>query len=56
MWLAYGYIITVPKDSDLVGIKKTCIPLELDSAGNRIADIDVYREPLKKISRKDLGL
>lgn len=49
-----GYVITIPKESDLVSIKETCMELEINEEGKRIADIDVYISPFNKISRRDI--
>ena len=51
-----GYVIDVPLESDLFSIKETCIELEIDEDGKRIADIDVYLSTYQKISRRDLQL
>lgn len=56
MGLFKGYVIAIPQESDLLSIKKTCMELEINEEGKRIADIDVYLSPLQKISRKDLLL
>lgn len=49
------YAISIPRNSNLLEIKKDCIPFELDIFGLRVCDIDVYETRYKKISRKDLG-
>ena len=51
-----GYVIVVPQESDFFSIKKTCMELEIDEEGKRIADIDVYLSTFQKISRRDMRL
>ena len=51
-----AYVIDVPLESDLFSIKETCMELEIDEDGKRIADIDVYLSTYHKISRRDLQL
>ncbi|MEI7718535.1 MAG: citrate lyase holo-[acyl-carrier protein] synthase [archaeon] len=51
----HAYAITIPRNSNLQEIKRTCIELEHDCFGLRICDIDVYETRDKKISRTDLG-
>ena len=51
-----GYAIDVPLESDLFSIKETCMGLEIDEEGKRIADIDVYLSTFHKISRRDMHL
>lgn len=46
-----GYIIRIKPKVDLKSLKESCMQLELDSEGNRVADIDVYYNN-KKITRK----
>ena len=47
-----GYCIILQGEVNPREVKKTCMALELDPEGNRIADIDVYLPTTEKISRK----
>lgn len=50
----WGYVIKVSPNIDACKLKKTCIELEQDCLGNRMADIDVYISWKKKVSRHNL--
>lgn len=49
-----AYAITIPRNSDLIAVKKSCMDLEVGASGERICDIDVYVTGSKKISRNNL--
>lgn len=58
--LFYGYVIKVSSNVDPFALKRSCMELEIDCYGYRMADIDVYPSAnlegsLRKISRKQLG-
>lgn len=62
MGLYHGYVIKVSSNVDPFALKRTCMMLERDGEGNRIADIDVYsRKNIEasprfgKVSRKQLN-
>ena len=50
-----GYVIHISGAYDLRAVKRTCMQLELDEFGTRIADIDVYASRKEKISRAGPG-
>lgn len=59
---SYGYVIKVSSTVDPFALKKSCMKLEIDCYGNRMADIDVYPSVKPdgspctgKISRKQLN-
>lgn len=54
MGLFHGYVILISSNYDLRYLKRSCMELELNEDGERIADIDIYLGPDHKLSRKDL--
>src|SRR3989339_297403 len=48
-----GYCIVYAGNVDLREVKKTCISLESNTAGIRIADIDIYLPDKSKLTRTD---
>lgn len=49
-----GCMIQIERNINPYEIKKSCINLETDPQGNRIADIDVYVSMWDSIHRKDM--
>lgn len=47
----HGYNLWIMQNIDLRSLKETCMELELDCKGNRMADIDVFYKG-KKVTRK----